>query len=628
MLLEDVFIIENLQVINEGKTGPMRVRGVFQRADEENNNGRIYPKALLEREITKLSESMKGRRLMGELDHPQHDSVKLSNVSHLITKLEAKGNEIIGEAEILDTPMGKVAKALIEGGVQVGISSRGMGTLSEGQDGKRYVNEDFRLITWDLVADPSTRGAFPALSESTNLNSMLVEEILNDVLPKVTKEKVFSTLLEETLNEAKKKKAKKKPAKKTKGGLPDFSRDGKITKADVLMGRGVIPKPGQKMKAKKVAREDSSTLFANVGEVLLEKGSFNLRTQNKQDNKLRRQRLTADQKSAEDSGVYGENILFPHFGLFLMEGGYLNEEFLNEGIGSALRTAGSTAIKAVGDQFKKGSATRQALRKVIDAPGKAIKRASDTFGRVKDSAKREGGLVNKAIRNTKAGIRRGYEDAKKGAENVGRAVSKRTGQAIEAAPKVAGQLAAGLGAGIGAGAAAVRGKKPKGDKGKGKGKGNEGGGSSSSGSSSSNTSNSGSSSSSNSGSSSSSNSDSSSDSKTSPKFTNITPVKKVSSVYRAGRQPENSSRAYERIGALLGETASSPAIRKAKHAKAQAKGSKTTKTTAKGRPNKYVRRRLGRKFQEDPEAVRSNEGDLAAARRFARTGELPKNEEN
>lgn len=120
MLLEDVFIIENLQVLNEDtdKGKIMKIRGVFQRADEENTNKRIYPKALLEREIEKLCESMNGRRLMGELDHPQHDSVKLSNVSHLITKLEAKGNEIIGEAEILDTPMGKVAKALIEGGVQ------------------------------------------------------------------------------------------------------------------------------------------------------------------------------------------------------------------------------------------------------------------------------------------------------------------------------------------------------------------------------------------------------------------------------------------------------------------------------------------------------------------------------
>ena len=240
MLLEDVFIIENLQVLNEGKTGPMRVRGVFQRADEENNNKRIYPKALLEREIKKLDEAMRGRRLMGELDHPQHDSVKLSNVSHLITKLEAKGNEIIGEAEILDTPMGKVAKALIEGGVQVGISSRGMGTLSEGQDGKRYVNEDFRLITWDLVADPSTRGAFPSLAESRQ--SVLVEEIMNDVLPRVTKEKVFATLLTESLNEAKMKKANKAPAKKGGKKFPDLSGDGKVTFKDILMGRGVIGK--------------------------------------------------------------------------------------------------------------------------------------------------------------------------------------------------------------------------------------------------------------------------------------------------------------------------------------------------------------------------------------------------
>jgi hypothetical protein len=204
MLIEDVFIIERMEILNEGteKNCNMKIRGVFQRADEENNNKRIYPKALLNREVEKLAESLNGRRLMGELDHPQHDSVKLSNVSHLITKLDVKGNDIIGEAEILNTPMGQVAKALIEGGVQIGISSRGMGTLSEGQDGKRYVNEDFRLITWDLVADPSTRGAYPTLAEGRQ--SILVEEILNEVLPRVTKQKVFTALLTERLNESRK----------------------------------------------------------------------------------------------------------------------------------------------------------------------------------------------------------------------------------------------------------------------------------------------------------------------------------------------------------------------------------------------------------------------------------------
>jgi hypothetical protein len=200
MLLEDVFIINNLKVLNEGKGGCMKIGGTFQRADEENNNKRIYPKSLLMREVTKLEEAMKNRRLMGELDHPKQDSVSLSNVSHLVTSLKMEGNELVGEAEILNTPMGKVAQALIEGGVQIGISSRGMGTLSEGQDGKRYVNEDFRLVTWDIVADPSTRGAFPALSESvSNVNSLLVEEIMGEVLPRVTEQKVFSTLLREAM---------------------------------------------------------------------------------------------------------------------------------------------------------------------------------------------------------------------------------------------------------------------------------------------------------------------------------------------------------------------------------------------------------------------------------------------
>jgi hypothetical protein len=197
-LLEDTFIIENLQVINEGAgSGPMRIRGCFQRADEANNNKRIYSKTLLDREITKLAESISERRLMGELDHPQHDSVKLSNVSHLITGLKMKGTEVIGEAEILDTPSGKVAKALIEGGVKVGISSRGMGTVSEDLDGTRHVNEDFRLITWDLVADPSTRGAYPGLTESTQ-----IQEIIDRVYPEAQKVKNFTTLLKEALTKS------------------------------------------------------------------------------------------------------------------------------------------------------------------------------------------------------------------------------------------------------------------------------------------------------------------------------------------------------------------------------------------------------------------------------------------
>lgn len=195
--LEDVFILEDLQIIDEGKSsGVMKIRGTFQRADEENNNKRIYPSKILEREIKKLQPLIKERRLLGELDHPKQDTVSLSNVSHLITDIQIRGKEIIGEAEILNTPMGNVAQALIKGGVKIGISSRGLGTLVEGEDGKRYVNEDFKLITWDLVADPSTRGAFPGLTESTE-----IQEILDDVLPRVTQNKILTTVLTEAIRE-------------------------------------------------------------------------------------------------------------------------------------------------------------------------------------------------------------------------------------------------------------------------------------------------------------------------------------------------------------------------------------------------------------------------------------------
>ena len=202
MILTDTFIVENAQLVQESRDGKniTKLRGVFGRCDEKNNNGRIYSKPILEREVKRIAEAMSERRLLGELDHPTHDSVKLSNVSHLITNLDFKGSELVGECEILDTPAGKVAQALVEGGVKVGISSRGMGTLSEQADGSKHVNEDFKLVTFDLVADPSTRGAFPGLAESTD-QSALVEEIVKDTLDKAAKEKVFSTMLKDMLRE-------------------------------------------------------------------------------------------------------------------------------------------------------------------------------------------------------------------------------------------------------------------------------------------------------------------------------------------------------------------------------------------------------------------------------------------
>lgn len=199
MLLTDTHILENIQVIEESKTkGTMKIRGTFQRADEANNNNRIYSKVLLEREVAKLTEAITERRLLGELDHPTHDAVRLSNVSHLVTGLKMEGREVIGEAEILNTPSGKVAQALINDGVKIGISSRGMGTLSEDIKGNKTVNEDFKLITFDLVADPSTRGAFPQISEAT---SHRTQQIVESTFKKANSEKLFLTLLKNKLEE-------------------------------------------------------------------------------------------------------------------------------------------------------------------------------------------------------------------------------------------------------------------------------------------------------------------------------------------------------------------------------------------------------------------------------------------
>ena len=136
---------------------------------------------------------------MGELDHPTHDAVKLGNVSHLVTKLEMRGNEMRGEAEILNTPCGQVAQALIKGGVKLGISSRGMGSLSERKDGMSIVNDDYKLVTFDLVADPSTKGAFPGLVNESN-NSNFIEETIKKTYDKALSEKIFIRMLENNLN--------------------------------------------------------------------------------------------------------------------------------------------------------------------------------------------------------------------------------------------------------------------------------------------------------------------------------------------------------------------------------------------------------------------------------------------
>tara|TARA_R110000824_G_scaffold190472_1_gene372008 strand:- start:354 stop:959 length:606 start_codon:yes stop_codon:yes gene_type:complete len=199
MLISDTFIIENMQVLEESKAkGTMKIGGIFQRADSPNHNKRIYEKKLLVREMKRLDEAIRERRLMGELDHPTHDAVKLGNVSHLVTKLQMSGNDMIGEAEILSTPCGQVAQALIKGGVKLGISSRGMGSLTEKGD-YALVNDDFKLVTFDLVADPSTKGAFPGLVNEAN-NSKFIENTIRTTYDKALNEKIFIRMLENKLS--------------------------------------------------------------------------------------------------------------------------------------------------------------------------------------------------------------------------------------------------------------------------------------------------------------------------------------------------------------------------------------------------------------------------------------------
>ena len=150
-------------VITESKENKEKsyvIEGVFAQADQRNRNGRIYPKSVMEKAVNKyVEEQVKKGRAVGELNHPDGPTVNLDKVSHLITDLRFEGNDIIGKAKILDTPMGRIVKGLLDGGVQLGVSTRGMGSIEE-RNGTSYVKEDFMLNTIDIVQDPSAPDAF------------------------------------------------------------------------------------------------------------------------------------------------------------------------------------------------------------------------------------------------------------------------------------------------------------------------------------------------------------------------------------------------------------------------------------------------------------------------------------
>ena len=161
-------MITESEKINDGR---VIVTGVLQRAGAKNQNGRVYPKEVLEREVEQYSQvQISENRALGELDHPESSVVNLQNVSHNIKKVWWNGDDVIGTVEVLGTPSGNILKELLKAGVKLGISSRGLGSVKQlSEDGTLEVQDDFELVCWDFVSNPSTHGAFmKPVNESIN----------------------------------------------------------------------------------------------------------------------------------------------------------------------------------------------------------------------------------------------------------------------------------------------------------------------------------------------------------------------------------------------------------------------------------------------------------------------------
>jgi hypothetical protein len=157
------YIDHEIEVLTEAKDGGGKnhfIEGIFMQSETKNRNGRVYPKAIMEAAVDKyVTEQVKTKRAVGELNHPEGPTVNLDKVSHLIEALDWNGNDVIGKARILDTPNGMIVKGLLEGGVRLGVSTRGMGSLEQ-RNGVMYVKDDFMLNTVDIVQDPSAPTAF------------------------------------------------------------------------------------------------------------------------------------------------------------------------------------------------------------------------------------------------------------------------------------------------------------------------------------------------------------------------------------------------------------------------------------------------------------------------------------
>ena len=184
------------EMVNESmdrNNGRLIVKGVLQRADAQNQNGRVYPKPILMREAKKYSDiNIKERRALGELDHPDSSVVNLNNVSHNVTEMHWEGNDLVGTVEVLSTPSGNILKELFRSGIKLGISSRGLGSVKSLGENQVEVQEDFELIAFDFVSNPSTHGAFlKPIHESVNRGTSSVDKfakvnrLITDILTEI-----------------------------------------------------------------------------------------------------------------------------------------------------------------------------------------------------------------------------------------------------------------------------------------------------------------------------------------------------------------------------------------------------------------------------------------------------------
>jgi len=169
----------SLDLVKESRSlngGKILLKGVIQRSDTLNQNGRIYPRPILEREIINYQKFIKENRALGECDHPDTSVVELKNASHLVKEAKMDGDTVYGVIELLDTPSGKILQSLVESGVTLGISSRGVGSTKQ-QGSALIVQEDFQLICFDIVSEPSTPGAF--INESRKITQTDLKKTFN-----------------------------------------------------------------------------------------------------------------------------------------------------------------------------------------------------------------------------------------------------------------------------------------------------------------------------------------------------------------------------------------------------------------------------------------------------------------